>query len=624
MGAAQSSNVSDIASSLSNTIKNSTEVNSQQINKVKTDIDFKDCIVKSGAKIFIDLYTQSTLRSKQLAEVDNTNSLANTIAQEALQKAMSKIGSLGIGYANASNYCNMTSSINNDVINTISQTSTQINDNRSSFYCDGSEFISEDDFILSFTTIVNMYQHNILNNSNLNEIKNEVSQSIKQTASATVEGPAAALLALAVLIIAVGWSYSEVVTSEAGAAKPLITLAIVGIIGVLIFLAWYNSWWPFFNKLIPCSGSTQIGAPKSKCDNCINTKLQIIDVKNCPIKFNYPLFDKSVISGLTQMKGADGVNLFSMACICNATSKTGKPGTANNGGYTIESKIGADSAMNEFIQLVKNAVFTDKQLNIIKNNVDSLPSLLIDPATTTPGISSAYIKIPDQYLISDAPECGDSNFCKSNICTPGSFSYSGTSIDDPSQWGTKQGQGATPRCPKSGVYKNPTTTTDRSNGIANPNTNQLLKWIKNVNKAGVSENTIYSFIRLYFVYIINRSFPSDTVKLEENAYLVHDFPEVIIIDVKEKDRTVKRMVQADKSKLSDNPSSIKMASIGFELDSMDDLNVGSSLNGEYGKITMVAGVCKNKDYQIHQFMQKVGNWLFLVIVLATIIFIWRM
>ena len=134
MGAAQSNNVSDIASSLSNTIKNSTEINSQQINTLRTNVYFNNCIIKSGGKIYFDLYSQSTLRSKQLGNVDNTNSLANTIAQEALQKAMSKIGSLGIGYANASNYCNMTSSINNDVINTITQTSSQINDNKSSFY----------------------------------------------------------------------------------------------------------------------------------------------------------------------------------------------------------------------------------------------------------------------------------------------------------------------------------------------------------------------------------------------------------------------------------------------------------------------------------------------------------
>jgi hypothetical protein len=621
MGSAQSNNVTDIASNLSNTIKNSTEINSQQINKVKTDIWFVDCIVQSGAKILIDLYSQSTLRSEQLSSVDNTNSLANTIAQQALQQAMSKIGSLGIGYANASNYCNMTSSINNDVINTISQTATQINDNRSKFFCDNSQFISEDDFILSFSTIVDMYQSNILNSTNLNNIKNDVSQSVQQTASATVEGPAAALLALAVLIIAVGWSYSKVVTSEAGAAKPLITLAIVGIIGLLIFLAWYNSWWPFFNKLIPCSGSTEIGAPKSKCDNCINTKLQIIDVKNCPIKFNYPLFDKTVIAGLKQMTGADGVNLFNMACICNSATKTGKPGTSNNAGFTIESKIGADFSRDKFINLVKNAKFTDNTLITIQQNVCTLPSILIDPAPSA-NITNAYIKIPDQYLISDASECGTTRDCLSNVCTPGSFSYSGGTIDDPSQWGTRKG--GPPRCPKSGIYTNPTTTTDIKNGIANPNTAQLITWIGTLRKNKVSDNTIYSFIRLYFVYIINESFPSGTINLEENAYIVHDFPEAIIIDVKEKESTVKIMVEADKSKLSANPSSIKLASIGFELDSVDDLNLGSSLNGEYGKITMVAGVCKNKDYQIHQFMQKVGNWLCLVIVLATIIFIWRM
>ena len=55
----------------------------------------------------------------------------------------------------------------------------------------------------------------------------------------------------------------------------------------------------------------------------------------------------------------------------------------------------------------------------------------------------------------------------------------------------------------------------------------------------------------------------------------------------------------------------------------DPLNFVDSWYKQGGTVKMIAGVCKNKDYSIHQFMHKIGNWILLLIVIAALVFIWR-
>ena len=682
MGAANSSNVTNVATDIGNTIQNSTTINQQQITSFTKKITFSNCDMTSTTGGFAaTIYGITKLRQGQMDNVNGDVSLANNVAQSAIQSATSKVGSLGIGYANASNAVNMLCNVTNDVISNVSANETQIATSQDNISCNNTRINVRGNITFSITDSVDLVQTMVVKNSQVDNISNTVSQSVKQTASATVEGIAGALIAIAILIVAIGWSFGEVATSATSFLKPLITIGIAVLIGFIIFLAWYNSWGPFFNKLTPCSIATKIGNGSNfaqgsgiaqqpvVCDKCLieDKSPQVVSLQSCPIKYVFPVIDKDSLGNRWTLDLIENINLknsnlFDVAAISGSKNqKSGQSGTYNNSGYTIASLnytnvllAKFNTKLNDFNSLgIKNPIIKEL-VNLVKTTYP-IPPLLTDPSGTIPSTSTAldtstmkFITIPAQNQVVLQDNTPTDYDVITGVCTPTPFTWDKTTkikSGDWTSWGmndTKPHQG---NCHKKGSYplnginKDLLYTSDPQYGLANSNKTAFINWMFNLSNAlsttsiivnndkFTAENVVSGFARTLLVFIINEwLLESGETSMEGSAYI---FPwEILII-------TPPVNPSGQDNTFLTEPEPITLPPVMKGLDfsqytmkytpkSGSVFNLMSSIPASTpGTVEMVQGVCKNKHYELQHFMSTVGNWILLFIILVALIMIWR-
>ena len=127
MGVASSSNSASVASSIANSVKNSTVISNSAIQKSINKINMYNCdIATPNGKVTFEIQQSAWQRNKQSIAVAGNTSLKNTASQSAVQSATSKLGSLGIGAANASNAINMMANISNTIVNTVTTNQSSI------------------------------------------------------------------------------------------------------------------------------------------------------------------------------------------------------------------------------------------------------------------------------------------------------------------------------------------------------------------------------------------------------------------------------------------------------------------------------------------------------------------
>ena len=212
MGAAVSSNVASAVSEVSNNITNSTSVNSEQYNEQSNYFITNKCNITLSGDFNISAIAQTAVRNKQILHVKSQTSLHTSIQQSVLQTALSKIGSLGIGFADATNSTSLFCQITNDVINSVSAYAQQFNSQTNKVVCNDSTIIAKN-LNINMGTSSDFYNEQIIQNENVTNITNEISQSIVQKASATVEGLAGFLIALALVIAAFGYTIAKPLSS---------------------------------------------------------------------------------------------------------------------------------------------------------------------------------------------------------------------------------------------------------------------------------------------------------------------------------------------------------------------------------------------------------------------------
>lgn len=669
MGAAQSSNVANVATDIGNTIHNSTNINDEQMNAEKNTIDIKQCTITADS-FSASIVSRANLVQRQITSVDGQNNLQNSVTQSALQSATSKVGSLGIGYANASNAVNLLTNITNNVIDQVSEAEQQFNNQSNDFICDDSSISIRGAFNIEITSDTTLAQAAISTNIDVTSISNQVSQSVKQTASATVEGIAGALIALAILIVAIGWSFGEVVESGASYVKPLIVAGVAILIGLFIFLAWYNSWGPFFNKLTPCTEATKIGEgisiddPSSSCGTCIitDTNPQNTSIQNAPIKYNYPLFISKDISSLegwslpTIDNPGIGVGLFDIA----ATSGNGSNSSTgyNNAGYTIQSLITTNKLLSEFNEKltafksvgIKNSIIS-KLVDLLGDN--PIPPLLIDPnkniiGTSAPPKGAKYITIPMQYQIGTASSSSTVPGLQ-GICTPGQFAWD-TSTSVPFWTGWLQPSTTTSSstyppgvCYPSGGYWDVESsaialTTDPTLGLANSNKEAFLNWMVKLSKELVkdssldlqgldAQNVVSGFVRTMLVYLLNNWLKTaGGLPLEGSAYL--ETFEILIVSIQTADGVEDIILTEPQATEFPIIQGVSLTLQQFNRLKMYFVPNASTYNllgyiSGGGTIQMVQGVCGNKNYEVQRFMSTIGNYILLFLVLIALVVIYR-
>jgi len=681
MGASQSSNVTNVATNIGNTIQNSTSINQELISNVQNSINFYGCDMQSTNGHFAaTIYATAKLRQSQVNNVNGKANLANSVAQSAIQSATSKVGSLGIGYASASNAVSMLCNVTNDVVNKVSAQESLVSNSSNNITCNDTTIKVRGDITFSIDDSTNITQDMVTSNKQITDISNTVSQSVKQTASATVEGIGGALIAIAILIIAIGWSFGEVATSATGFLKPLITIGVAILIGIIIFLAWYNSWGPFFNKLTPCSNATTIGngstitggGPSEQpvaCTKCLITdkKPQVSQINSAPLKYAYPIVNKYDIDNakVLDWKLTIAINtaispacLFDIAAMSGATPViTGSPGSFNNSGFTIESLLQTNSVLSDFntkLSAFKAIGIKNPIISTLVKLLDTypIPPLLTDPSGNIPNLatqatstSAKYYTVPIQYQVKGLSD--DPVPLLQGRCTPASFTWnSKTKIPQWTQWGTAQDTN-TAKCYPRGSYTltglTGGTTTDSRYGIANNNKTSFIVWMSNLSKALstdtsitsaapndpqlLAENVVSGFARTILIYVLNVWLDNSgsSAFIEGSTWI---FPWEILIITPPITSGIQTtfLTEVDATKFPRSVGSTfdftqykmqyKPSNVAYNL-------IGSINPGTSGSISMVQGVCKNKHYELQHFMTTIGNWLVLFVILICLVMIWR-
>ena len=206
-------------------------------------------------------------------------------------------------------------------------------------------------------------------------------QSIKQKASATVQGLASFIIALAILIGVVLWGLAKPLSS--GAAKIVIGFVMVILLFALAAWAYTSKAPPFFAPYNKCINGSSIG--NDGTSNCINQKPGNINIKQAPLKYKY---------GITPSDQSEpGGNLVQMS-IAAMSSQTPATGGGNNGGYRVDTYNNLENELKKY----------DKYA--VQVNVPPIPNPLVPYPN-----SKGFYEIPAEYIQGGKGMGG--------ICTPG-------------------------------------------------------------------------------------------------------------------------------------------------------------------------------------------------------------
>lgn len=249
MGIASSSNIAQIVSEVSNSVINGASSNNSTFSSCQNSEKWTNCYVK---KLNVKNVCDIQAKAKSILTQNNTSDLNSTVSQKMLQTAQSQVGSMGIGYSAANNVVSALVKNSNLISNEISNSSSTVLSAFNEFVCNSGYFGKVD--IVNTSTLKSMVNQ-ITGQSDIQSLISTVSQDITQSATATVEGLTSFLIAVAVLVVAVGYV----------AFKPMgLILSNKIIIGVTVTLVMFSvilflylrQLPPFFNPPLRCTPST--------------------------------------------------------------------------------------------------------------------------------------------------------------------------------------------------------------------------------------------------------------------------------------------------------------------------------------------------------------------------------
>ena len=284
MGSSQSSNTASALAEISNDVVNNTTTKNSQGQTCQASVHIDACNI-SGGKFNVQNLCNVTEYSSQLQNANTNTSISNDIAQKLAQEASSSVGFAGIGIADSTNSASVMSSATTDIKSATSLISTQTNNSLLSFTCENSN-IENEDIDLQNIANGNFASSQVQKSQQIQSLSNKISQSITQKATAKVVGAAGALLALAVLIIAIGYSFAKPITAAVSSKYIMVPIVLV-IFGIILTIMYLHKSPPFFNDLIDCDPT----ATFNSCDSdCINLKNKTINLRSAPLKYSLPIY----------------------------------------------------------------------------------------------------------------------------------------------------------------------------------------------------------------------------------------------------------------------------------------------------------------------------------------------
>lgn len=434
MGAAQSSNAAEAVSNVSNFINNSTTASTNQSSRNSNVIDLDNCALTIGGKL--DVKASNDLRQKntQIVTASQDSNVTNNFAQQVQQTATSSMGALGIGYASASNSTSQMINSTNQIFNAMKVGCSQYSSINNNFTCGKGTKITAANLKISFDNTTDFMASQTLNNTQVATVVNDISQSISQTASATVEG-VSAMLFMIILIIGVIIYFAMKPLSSEGATSAVAAGGTMGIITVII-LMYLGGTPPFFNDPKQCINNSNMGmgcdSTTGSCPECSKQVPGKIPLAQPPIRYIYALTPNN-----TSRPGSDLLRM-SIASKSGQTSASGSP---DNGGYSGSTYTN-----------ITNAIFNQQGANnytamAAALKIPMIPNPLVMVETsinsyTNSGDKARYFKIPKQYSRKDPSETDAAR------CTPGTVQVGSTNDEtdfnkcptfaDPNSWDNDQ------------------------------------------------------------------------------------------------------------------------------------------------------------------------------------------
>ena len=438
MGAAESSNVATAVANVSNFVSSSTSVNASAAQQIANTIQLKNnCMLKLANDLDAKASSNLAQKNNQIVAAKQDANVTNNIAQEMLQQAQSTVGSLGIGYASAHNSASELVNATTQVVNAMTVGCSQYSSVDNKFTCDNSTIVAKN-LNIGFQTDEQFISTQTLNNDQVANIVNDVSQSIQQKATATVEGISGVLLMILLMIALIIYVATKPLSS--GAAKSIVTVVVVVLFIVVINWMYLRGTPPFFNDPRQCINNSSTGMGDS--DTCTEMQDGKIRLTNPPLKYIY---------ALTPLDSSQpGSNLVQMA-IASRSGQNSNGSSGSNGGYRKDTYDNLVQAMT--VNLGGGLTYTE-----LANRLQ-IP-MIPNPLTVMTDDKGKMYKIPDEYTPAN-PQTGTNS-----KCTPGTV-----------QVGDASSPSDLSACP---LYASPSAldrTYDPENAISNLNTKQWSDYV---------------------------------------------------------------------------------------------------------------------------------------------------
>lgn len=573
MGAAQSSNVSESVADIANFVQQSTTANASQTNANYNKVNFENCNIDIGNDITIEEKQTLAEQNYQIVKAKQNANLMNNIQQQALQSAMSKVGTLGIGYADAQNSATQIINSTSQIIDDMVTSASQYGYSNNQFDCENST-IKAENFNLDLSSTNQYLSSQVLNQQQTAQIVNDVSQSIQQKASATVEGIAGLLIAICLVIAVVFYSISKPLSS--GSGKVAVGIGLIVLLAIIFTGMYLRGAPPFFGDQQTCVNGSNLGRGSDLSVNCTNQQDNSININNPPLRYVYPIFAEKQ------------ANLLQMAI---SAASTGNGVAGDNGGYRGDI---LDSLNNQ----IQNILSVPAGIAGVANIPNPLV-YYVDPTVKQP----QYYIIPPQYQMSTSGQGG--------VCTPGIIQVGDSnspSFQNPSNASD---------CP-SGDYGMVNSSSLQSVSSIPSDTSTI---IANLNRDGWSD---------YFA--ITGAYPSiGTSDTTENRLLFARFALCTLLN--QTSQSIDLNVYIDTNELvsyvgSDGTLITQVAGTQTSnplvyqfspLTTISQWDEGARLTSG-GKLIGKVGVWDTKETKFQTFMRKIGGWIMIGIIVCVFMY----
>lgn len=394
MGVASSKNTAEAVASVMNYVSQSTSANSAQVNQLSQNVNFVDCDVNLTGDLNVTERADLAVSNSQIIQAKQDANLKNNIQQQMLQQAVSTVGFLGIGYADAQNDASEFVNSTSTIIQDMNTSATQYNGTNQGFTCDRSH-IDAKNININFSSSADFLSSQTLNQQQTAKIVNNISQSVSQKASATIQGISGLILIILLIIAIIVWAVMKPLSS--GSGKIVIGLGASFLMAGLLVWMYLAKAPPFFSEPNTCINNSQMGIGSDPTINCINQKPQTLALGQPPLKYIYGITDtdNSVPKG----------NLVQIAIASVNSSIVGNT-SGPNGGYRVDVLDALENSINSYAPYAS-------ALGV--PNIPNPLTLYVSPSHPLP--AGTYYQIPEEYIQNSST--GDTEAGK---CTPATLS----------------------------------------------------------------------------------------------------------------------------------------------------------------------------------------------------------